>query len=107
LLLWQGGEMTERVLDALAALERRYDGPLPQPVKLIAIHGSAARWSLIEAASEAEFFSALIRGQLRAVRLLRRRGPVPAALYADLRLYRRRRQWWRREIARLSAADAP
>ncbi|HEX4113731.1 MAG TPA: hypothetical protein VH020_14455 [Stellaceae bacterium] len=94
-------------LGALAALEQRYDGPIPEPLKRIAIHGSAARRSFIEAASQAQFFSAMIRGQLEAIRRSRHGGAIPAGLYADLALYRRRRHWWRRETARLSAADAP
>jgi hypothetical protein len=96
-----------QALGALAALERRYDGPIPEPVKRIAIHGSAARWSSIEAVSQAEFFSAMIRGQLDAIRRFQRHGTVPAHLYADLALYRRHRQRWRREVARRSAAGVP
>jgi hypothetical protein len=94
-------------LRALSMLERRYDGPFPAPLKRIALLGSAERWLQAEAAGQAEFFTALIRGQLEAIRRLRHGGAVPAALYADLALYRRRRQWWRREAVRLSAVGAP
>lgn len=97
--------MPDRVLEAMAVLERRYNGPIPEPAKRAVVYGTLTRWLLIEAVAQAEFFSALVRGQLWAIR--QTNGAVPANLYIDLALYRRCRYRWRREIIRLSAADAP
>jgi hypothetical protein len=89
-------------LPATAALERRYDGPIPPPLRLIAQLGSARAVRRLRAEGQAAFFTAMARGQLRAIRLRRADGSFYPALLADLALYRRERRRWRR-IARLLA----
>ena len=81
---------------AFAALELRYDGPLPEPIRRIAEHGSAAHWRLVEATGQGGLFAALIRDQMEAIRRCRGAGSIPPHLMADLALYRRRWQWWSR-----------
>ena len=88
-----------------AELERRYDGPVPPPLRLAARLGSARAARRLQAEGQAAFFTAMIRGQLRAIRLRRADGSFYPALLADLALYRRERRRWRR-IARLFARDA-
>jgi hypothetical protein len=92
-------------LPAYAELERRYDGPVPPQLRLVARLGSARDLRRLEAEGQAAFFTAMARGQLRAIRLRRADGSFYPALLADLALYRRERRRWRR-IARLFARDA-
>jgi hypothetical protein len=92
------------VLSAMAALERRYDGPIPEPLRQIARDGSTDRRLLIEADGQTDFFTSLIRDQIEAIRRARRGGPIPGRLLDDLKLYRRHEFWWRREAQRLRAA---
>jgi hypothetical protein len=101
-----------RGLAALEVLERRYDGPIPEPLRQEAWFGSAGRRLLVEAEGQARFFTALVADQIEAIRRARQTGTVPPRLFADLKLYRRRELWWRREAWRLaavtpSAGDAP
>jgi hypothetical protein len=99
----------------VAALERRYDGPIRERLRQIARLGSETRLLAAEADGQRDFFSALIRSQIEAIRRARRGGgPIPARLLDDLKLYRRQEYWWRREAERLralivtpSAADVP
>jgi hypothetical protein len=100
--------------DTLAALERRYDGPIPEPLRQVARLGSVERALSIEAEGQTDFFAALIRSQIEAIRSARRAGSIPPRLLADLKLYRRQEFWWRSQAQRLraivatpSAADAP
>jgi hypothetical protein len=103
------------IADALAAfetLERRYDGPIPEPLRRAARFGSAQRRLLAEAEGQARFFAALVADQIESIRGARRLGTVPPRLFADLKLYRRQELWWRREAWRLaavtpSAGDVP
>ena len=92
--------------DAMAALEWRFDGPIPEPLRKIALCGSPGRRLLIEAEGQADFFAAMIRDQIEAIRRARRDGPVQGRLLADLKLYRRQEYRWRREVDRLRAAIA-
>ena len=95
-----------RALDALAELEQRYDGPIPEPLWRLARFGSIKPLRLMEAESQAAFFTRLARDQHAALRHARRVGLVPTGLTHDLALYRRRRRWWRRKAARLRG-DGP
>ena len=98
---------TGRVLAALAELERRYDGPIPAPLRSLAGFGSIGRMRAAEADREADFFTGLVRGQLVALRHWRRHGVALPGLEHDLALYWRRRRWWRREAARRRDAVMP
>jgi hypothetical protein len=97
---------TRRVLETLAALERRYDGPIPEPLRQLAYFGSITGQRLAEADGQRDFFTRLVRDQLKALRRARRAGAESAGLAHDLAFYRRRRQWWRREAARLRSIAA-
>ncbi|HUB97191.1 MAG TPA: hypothetical protein VL993_14815 [Stellaceae bacterium] len=79
-------------LAALAELERRYDGAIPDPARRVARLGSPGAVIARQAQGQQRFFAALARSQLVAIR--RRRGD--AALVADLALYRRQWRRWRR-----------
>jgi hypothetical protein len=97
-------EQGDSVLGALAELERRYDGPIPEPWRSIARLGSPERVLFAEADGQTRFFTMMIRNQIEA---LRKSGGVVAApphLLSDLALYRRERHFWRREAARWRAA---
>ena len=48
-------------LAALAELERHYDGPIPEPLRLIARTGSAKRALSAEAEGQTRFFAMMIR----------------------------------------------
>ncbi len=94
------------VLDALAELERRYDGPIPEPLRRNFRVFAESRL-LIDARGQADLFGALIRSQIEAIRRARRAGIVPGRLLADLKLYRRQEFCWRQEARRLDAAIMP
>jgi hypothetical protein len=96
-----------RVLAALAELERRYDGPIPAPLRSLAGFGSIERVSAAEAEREADFFTGLVRGQIVALRHWRRYGIALPGLEHDFALYWRRRRWWRREAARWRGTVMP
>ncbi len=95
-------------LRALAELERRYDGPIPAPLRNAARLGSADRVLTIEALGQADFFATLIRNQIEAIRRARTGGAAQPSLWSDLALYRSRRRFWRNltEIRR-SGGDVP
>jgi hypothetical protein len=93
---------------ALAELERRYDGPIPELLR----RGLLPDLPLLEAERQADFFAGLIRLQISVLRHYRTAGLASSRLARDLRLYRRRRAWWRRRarassMFRRSAGDAP
>ncbi|HXQ51133.1 MAG TPA: hypothetical protein VN802_08580 [Stellaceae bacterium] len=90
-------------LSALAELERRYDGPIPEPLRLVARLGSPSAARRLHAEAKAAFFAALAKGQIRAIRRRRGAGSLYPALFDDLALYRRERRHWRR-AARLLAS---
>ena len=88
-------------LAALALLERRFDGPIPRPLRLMARHGSAMAVHILQAEGQAAFFRAMVQGQLRAIRLRRADGSFYPEMLADLALYRRQWRRWRRMLKRL------
>jgi hypothetical protein len=94
------------VFNALAELERRYDGPIPETLRRH-VHSSAERRLRIEAQGQADLFAALVWNQVEAIRLARRTGAIPDYLLADLKLYRQHEFWWRRETQRLAATVTP
>jgi hypothetical protein len=89
-------------LAALAALERRFDGPIPEPLRLMALHGSARAVLLRRARRQEAFFAALIPSQKRAIALRRQDGSFYPALLADLALYRRQKRRWAAIARRLA-----
>ncbi|HXP29727.1 MAG TPA: hypothetical protein VN832_01465 [Stellaceae bacterium] len=88
-------------LAALALLERRFDGPIPRPLRLMARHGSPEAVHILQAEGQAAFFREMVRGQLRAIRLRRADGTFYPEMLADLALYRRQWRRWRRMLRRL------
>jgi hypothetical protein len=93
-------------LGALGELERRFDGPIPEPLRQAAQLGSPELCRLRQAEAEAAFLKALLLDQLRLIRTRRMDGSFHPALLADLRLYRRRWRHWRRRAALRQAALA-
>lgn len=91
--------MPDRRLAQLAQLERRYDGPVPEPERLIADFGSAGRVQLLVAAGNAAFYRGMVRQQIETIRQRRATNTVYPELLADLRLYRDRWRYWRRKRA--------
>jgi hypothetical protein len=83
-------------LQALAELERRYDGALPFLARRAVLAGSATAVMALHAEGQERFFAGLARLQLRAIRLRRADGNLHAGLISDLALYRRERARWRR-----------
>jgi len=92
-------------LPHLGFLERSHDGPLSGEARRIALAGSPMRHVALQAAAEAAFFHAMIRGQIRTIRSRRADGSFYPALLDDLRLYRRQWRAWRR-LGRSCAASA-
>jgi hypothetical protein len=86
-------------LDALAELERRHDGPIPDALRRGTRLGALA--PLLEAAGQAAFFATMVRGQVATIRRRRAEGTAYPALLADLALYRREWRRWRRRLVRL------
>jgi hypothetical protein len=93
--------MPDARLARLAALERRYDGPVPEPELLLARFGSAAAVARLEAAGNTAFYRRLLRQQIALIRRRRADGTFYPALLADLRFYRERWRHWRRALHRL------
>jgi hypothetical protein len=79
----------------LEALERRYDGPVPEPIRRALRAGSLRQAERIQAAAETRFLAAAIRQQVAAIRATRRRGRDDAPLCHDLVTYRRAWRRWR------------
>jgi hypothetical protein len=86
-------------LARLAALERAYDGPVPEPERQLARFGSAAAVAHLAAAGNAVFYRAMVRRQIATIRRRRAEGSLYPALLADLGLYRARWRFWRRKAA--------
>jgi len=80
-------------LAALAELERRFNGPIPEPLRRAAQLGSPERVALLQAEGQRAFFRSMLRGQVAIIRQRRLDGSFYSALLADLVLYR---QGWRR-----------
>jgi hypothetical protein len=98
----------------MAALERLYDGPIPEPARATARIGGAGA-QLASARGQMDCFNSLIRSQLEALRRSKRiqdrDGPGMRAylirLHDDLQLYRRQHRFWRRTVWRLAKGPAP
>src|SRR6185437_773396 len=91
-------------LAALGELERRYNGPVPEPLRQAAQLGSADLARLRHAEAEAAFLKTLLLDQLRLIRRRRAAGSIHPSLLADLRLYRRRWRHWRQRVMAAQAA---
>ncbi len=98
--------------DPLAELERRYDGPIPAPLRVAALAGGAERLARRRARADLRVYRNLIRDTIACLRALRRAPGQPdpatreAALLAQLRWYRdRRRETLRRLVARPGGAE--
>lgn len=90
-------------LEHFAELERRYDGPIPEPEQLLARFGSAAAAEALVAAGNAAFYRSMLRQQVAIIRRRRAEGSAYPALLGDLGLYRERWRYWRQK-QRLCAA---
>ena len=94
-------------LAALGELERRYNGPVPEPLRQAAQLGSAELARLRHAEAEAAFLKTLLLDQIQLIRRRRAAGTFHPSLLADLRLYRRRwRHWHRRALAAQAALSS-
>ena len=92
---------------AMAALERRYDGAIPEAERRLARFGPSLIERLV-AEGQAAFFRAAVLGQIDIIRRRRRDGSFYPALLDDLACYRRHWRRWRRVLYRLAAgAEAP
>lgn len=95
-------------LAALGELERRFNGPIPEPLRQAAQLGSPELCRLRHAEAEAAFLKTLLRDQIQLIRRRRDAGSFHPSLLADLRLYRCRwRHWRRRALAAQAAPPAP
>jgi hypothetical protein len=92
-------------LAAIADLERRYDGPIPAEVRLVARLGSADIVERLFAEGQSAFYKSLVRGQLRIIRRRRAEGSFYPALVDDLRTYRQGWRRWHRRRCRLRAGS--
>jgi hypothetical protein len=88
-------------LAALSDLERRFDGPIPEPLRQATLLGHSLLPLRLLAKAQVCFFATLVRGQIAAIRQRRRDGSFYEQLVADLAFYRGRRRVWRRELRRL------
>jgi hypothetical protein len=93
-----------RALAAFAELERSFNGPIPEPARLAARHGSSAIVLRMRAGGEAGFFRAMARGQIRAIRRRRDDGSFYPALAEDLAFYLRHWRAWRHVASKLDSA---
>ena len=89
---------------SLDELERRYDGPIPEPERLAWRYGSAERAQWLAARAQADFFKTRIGRQAGIIRSRRAAGAVTPDLAEDLARYRLQWQQWRREETRLRTA---
>jgi hypothetical protein len=85
-------------LDALAELERRFNGPVPEPLRLAAQLGTAELCRR-HAEAQAAYLRTLLLSQIRLIRRRRAEGTFDPALLDDLRLYQQRWRHWRRAAA--------
>lgn len=97
--------MPHDLLARLAELERCYDGPVPEGLRLAAHLGSAEAAELLFAAGEEAFYKSMVARQLDIIRRRRADRTLYASLLDDLRYYRDAwRQWHRRARAMRAAA---
>lgn len=83
------------------AAERRFDGPLPEPLRRALRAGSVHAAARTEARAELGFLAAGIRSQLVSIRAVRASDGCDAALRRDLALYRRAWRRWRSVLSEL------
>ena len=88
-------------LAALSDLERRFNGPIPEPLRRVARLGSAEMVDLLEAEGQSAFFGGLFKGQIAIIRQRRANGSFYPALLADLLFYRDHWRYWRNRLRRL------
>jgi hypothetical protein len=98
--------MPHDLLARLAELERCYDGPVPEGLRLAAHLGSAEAAELLFAAGEEAFFKTMVLRQLDIIRRRRADGSFYIALLDDLRCYRTAWRHWHRQARALRAAAA-
>lgn len=99
--------MPDDTLARLAELERRYDGPVPDNLRLAAHLGSAAAVELMVVAGELAFWKSLALRQIDVIRRRRADGSFYESLVDDLRTYRDGWRRWNRRSHRLRAASRP
>ena len=85
----------------MADLERRYDGPIPAPLRQVARLGSVEIVELLYAEGMAAFYREHAIGQIGIIRRRRAAGNWYPSLHEDLQLYR---AGWHRWLARRTAA---
>lgn len=85
----------------MADLERRYDGPIPAPLRQVARLGSVEAVELLYAEHQAAFYRDMVLGQIAIIRRRRAAGSWYPSLHDDLRFYR---AGWHRWLARRTAA---
>ena len=92
-------------LEALSALERRFDGPIPDCLREATFLGGLALPALLRAEAQVCFFASLIRGQIAIIRQRRANGTFYPELVSDLGFYRGRRRVWQEELIRLRGVE--
>jgi hypothetical protein len=97
--------MPHDLLARLAELERCYDGPVPEGLRLAARLGSAEAVELLFAAGEKSFYRSMVTRQIEIIRRRRADGSFYAALIDDLRYYREAWRRWHRRARVLRAAS--
>jgi hypothetical protein len=93
------------VLAAIADLERRYDGPIPAELRLVARLGSADIVERLFAEGQAAFYTSMVLGQLRTIRGRRAEGSIYPGLVDDRRTYGQGWRRWRRRRGMLRAGS--
>lgn len=58
-------------MDALAELERRYDGPIPKHLRAVALAGGASRLAVSNARAEMRVWKYLVRDTIACLKLCR------------------------------------
>ncbi|MDE2229437.1 MAG: hypothetical protein KGL11_10410 [Alphaproteobacteria bacterium] len=86
--------LDDKGLAALAAVERRSDGKLPDAACRAARFGGWVQLRRLECVGQAAFFRRMARGQIVAIRARRGDGSFYPALVDDLAFYRREARRW-------------
>ena len=82
-------------LSRLTELQQRFNGPIPDPLMQVAIHGTPEAAALCLAEGQSAFFTAMVKGQLKILRYAKASGWIPAYQVTDFILYWRKRREWR------------
>ena len=93
-------------LERLSSLERFYDGIIPDPVRQVAIHGTAEMVALLQATGNATFYTGMARGQIDLIRKRRADGTFYPHMLSDLRLYVAQARKWRKQRQHFAAIVA-